>query len=378
MLALAALLSTLSAFAALDPAVDKPEDRRGIKWGGYPVINYSTDEQLILGAFGTRLDYGDQGLRPYESRLSLALRHAQQGRRFAFISFQKVGVASERDRLTFFLFGGTNASQRYYGLGSQSAFDPNLLDSGFYFHTQNEFSAQALYRRALPDSSWEWESGLDWTYYLLKPNDGSTLFRNDFGSGTESFHATHIVLRILREARDNELIPFEGWYASARLEFAPSFMTTWRSTYARGDIDARKYWPLIPDRWLGLAAQVRYEGSSVDTPLPQKATLGSSDTVRGLALNRFRSNHVLSARAELRSIWVRMRIFDLPLKAGTGIFVDGGQVGENFGRLFETSTRLSAGFSLFGSYFTDDFMGRADVGFSAEGYNLYLLVGYAF
>jgi hypothetical protein len=81
---------------------------------------------------------------------------------------------------------------------------------------------------------------------------------------------------------------------------------------------------------------------------------------------------------ELRSILARLRIFGLPAKAGLGIFLDTGKVGQTWGRLLDDELHTTGGFSLLGSYFTDDFLGSLDVAFSREGYTAQIQMGHAF
>ncbi len=63
---------------------------------------------------------------------------------------------------------------------------------------------------------------------------------------------------------------------------------------------------------------------------------------------------------------------------GGGLFTDFGLSGLSPGELFSSPLRSAWGFTLFGSYFTDDFLGSMDVGFSQGASAVYLRIGHAF
>jgi hypothetical protein len=68
----------------------------------------------------------------------------------------------------------------------------------------------------------------------------------------------------------------------------------------------------------------------------------------------------------------------MPLKLGTGVYADLGKVSETAGGLTDLPLQAAWGFSLFGSFFTDDFLGSADFGFSQDVRSIYLKLGYSF
>jgi hypothetical protein len=95
-------------------------------------------------------------------------------------------------------------------------------------------------------------------------------------------------------------------------------------------------------------------------------------------LNRYIGNQSAGLRTELRSVYIRWRIFDMPLKVGSGVFLDSGKIAQGYNELVSNDFKWAWGVSLFGSYFTDDFLGTMDIGFSHGETAFYMRLGHAF
>jgi hypothetical protein len=143
-------------------------------------------------------------------------------------------------------------------------------------------------------------------------------------------------------------------------------------------LDLRGYHPFLDtsDALVG-ALQIREASATSSTPLALKPGLGGLSTQRGLPRDRIITQHTATVRGELRGFPVHARVFDLPLRLGAGIFGEWGMAGDTFGRLFTTRGHPTWGLTFFGSYFTDDFVGRADIGFSPDGFSTYVGIGHA-
>lgn len=123
----------------------------------------------------------------------------------------------------------------------------------------------------------------------------------------------------------------------------------------------------------------KWFAASPEAPFNEKGRLGSSTTIRGLPLNRYMANQTFVFRNELRTISIKTQLGGRPLRLGHGVFVEAGRVGDNFQRLVDkTMTHWSAGLSLFASYFTNDFVGCADLGFSEGNTSFYFRIGQSF
>ncbi len=169
--------------------------------------------------------------------------------------------------------------------------------------------------------AWDLEFGLEISHDQLRSNSPSSVFAQENGGVTQEITQVPILARIMIDRRDNEFVPGKGWFLSGGGSLTPDFFSTGGS-WARFEMDGRFFSPLLNNRWLTLGLQGRYAASSPDAPILNRETIGGVMIGRGLPLDRFRTNHVLTARAELRSILIRKLIFGLPLKLGVSAFIE--------------------------------------------------------
>jgi len=329
--------------------------------GFLPISNYSSDLGLTLGALAQVFDYGHQQNQPFDGLLTLQVSNSSRGAWEVFFSYErtKIGTFSLRSYSSLIL--SDNKFQPYYGLGNLSVYNSSLQRQGFYYYEQQDYEFENSLRKYFTNLHFDLETGvtLAWNNAQVDQISGSQ-FQNDFGINPSQLFYTKPYLRAIYEGRDSEFNPSQGNYALAGLTIAPDFLGQ-TSTWSRLDLDLR-----------------HYEPTSDDTPLLEKARLGSVGTLRGLPFNRYVANDSLTLRTELRSVIIRETVFGLPLKLGTGIFVDSGKIASNFASIFDNSIHYAYGFSLFGSYFTDDFLGTADFGFSEGLVAFYFRLGHAF
>lgn len=358
------------------------DDRSGVRWGVMPVMNYTSDQGMNLGAFARRFDYGSNsedkaaGGKPFERLLSLQLASAKRGPRLAFVSFEATGLTDMNLRAYSEVYWLSNPYQPYYGIGDNTQIDPALIMAGYYqYRYQHLVVRQAVRKRAYDNL--DLEAIVTFAQDLLAPTSGASLFAKDFNNQTRQYFCTEFALKAIFDHRDSEFIPSKGYVASASVVVSPGLLSN-TDSWARMDLDFHIYFPLIEQRWLWLAVQTRYASTTDFAPLSERARLGSVGTLRGLPLSRYIDDDSFSLRSELRSILFRARLFDMPLKAGMGFFVDTGKIGNTFVDLITNHWHASWGVSFFGSYFTDDFLGAVDFGFYEGKYSVYVGLGHAF
>ncbi len=375
------LLSVLNAHA-------EESHRKGRHLGLIPISNFSSDAGYTFGALAQYFDYGESlplgiGVRPFQSLLTLQSTYATQGPKDALISYEtyfdraadhSIDPGALRGYVEF--YGMETEYARYYGLGAFSQRDSTLDSQGFNFYDRRYFSIEgALRKRLYPLGGMDLQIGIRQTATVADPGPGAggdSQYLRDFGAGRNSTSYSQLRISTIWERRDSEFIPSRGWYAHASLATAP--LAGW----SRVDLDYRRYFPLLEGRSLWLATQLRYTGTDSDAPLHEKARLGSLGTFRGVPINRYLSNHSASLRTELRSMWLSMKLLGMPLRLGSGLYTDLGRLSGRLPELSSSPTRAAWGVALFGSYFTDDFLGSADLGFSAGQTSLYLRLGHAF
>lgn len=351
-------------------------DRRGVKLGILPIANFSTDRGMEVGALAQRFDYGESGAPPFKNLTTLQLSYATEGPRQGFLAYEQ--TASESSRLRWGLTGQylENPFQPYFGLGDATLLDPERHAAGDYQYDYTEGSLDGFIRST---TSWgpELVLGVSLTRSNARSTRDTSQFASDFGSKETSLLYPKATLRAIWELRDSEFIPSKGTLLSAALTTSPGLGAANRFWY-RVDTDYRRYFPLVERRWLVLATQARYGFSSRDAPLNEKVRIGSFGTVRGLPLNRYLSNHSFMMRGELRAVVLRSRLWERPLKGGLGVFSDVGWISDRLADLPQADLHPAFGISLFGSYFTDDFLGVFDIGFAEGNRIVYLRLGHAF
>lgn len=354
-----------------------PDDlsRRGTHWGLLPIGNYTSDMGLTTGVLTRRFNYGEEGKRPFDSLLTVQGSYSTLGPRDLWVAFEKTGVGERDLRLLVAVDVSANPYSRYYGVGSDTGYSPVLDSQKYYFYRQQNYSLELSARKKIL-SDLDLSLGVVPTFVSKEPASAASLYASDFGTDERSFYYLKLKSGLILEGRDSEFIPAHGYFLALGLSFSPSALGSLPS-WGRLDWDYRRYDSLVDDRWLWVASQFRYTKSSDAAPIEEKARLGSLGTLRGLPLGRFLSNDSLSMRTELRSLWVRRQIFGLPLKGGTGVFLDMGRVADTTSGLLTSRTHVGWGISVFGSYFTDDFVGSADLGFCEGSTAFYLRLGHA-
>lgn len=372
-------------FCFLQIALAKEDDRRhGVQWGGYPVGNYSTDEGFTFGALARRIDYGDkksEDKKSFNNVLTLEATLATEGRKSFLAEFDQKNVSlfGLPWRSYSLLAGQLHDRASYYGYGDRTIIDSTLANQDFYNFEHNFFTLEQRLRFYWSDE-WSVQGGAGFEFHSTQASDitgVASAFGNEFGTGSIDWIYTRILAGIVFENRNSEFVPDEGNRFDFLVNYSPAFLGNLEDSWWKATTSYRQYYPLIEDRWLTAVGQTYYQVSSLSAPFEEKAKLGGDSTLRGFHDDRFRTQDVFGIRGELRSVFLRLRVFDIPLKGGIGVFLDSGWAGDNLGRLFQNGAHLGYGVSFIGSYFTDDFVGHMDLGFSKEGSSISISLGHA-
>lgn len=356
--------------------VKKDDHRYGVRWGLAPVWNYTSDQGMTVGVLAQRFDYGLDKRLPFESLWTWQLSYATQGRKALLAEYEVTHVSSHDLRLLSQVYFQNNPYQPFYGIGDETRL-VSSANTHFYEYDIDEVSFYQGVRKKIY-GDWEASAGLSPTYQKVKPYAGS-LLSQEVSASEISFYHTEMSVGILLEKRNYEFITYDGHFASLAWTLAPEFLGSGSPTWYRGSLDLRKYFNLIDDRWLWLAFQLKLVHSSHSAPFTEKAGLGSQGSVRGFRASRYLTQNVLTYRGEIRSLPIRLNVFRYPLKAGAGLFVDMGRVGDNLGRLINNRNLFAWGITMFASYFTDDFLGHFDIGFSEDTQGaVYVSLGHSF
>ncbi len=380
--ALFAILLLASVASAAEPSpepsseIPPAEERTGVHWGGIPIGNYTTDLGLQVGVLAQRFDYGS-GAKPFENLETFFFQYGTLGPREAGLQYEVTGLGSADLRLFTDVLLSYDPYQRYYGVGPYSFRNPALEAGGYNYDLQSVVELDSSLRKHVAENL-DLYAGITVISNRSESEMTDSQYERDFGPTSDTIRYAKFLLGFVLERRDSEFYATRGDYAAATLSLAPAALSDAQSDWLRVDMEYRRYDSIVGNRWLYFATQFRYAGATSGAPLAEKPRLGSLGTLRGYPFNRYIDNHSVTLRTELRSLVLRWNIFGLPFKGGGGLFAELGRVGDTLSELGSTPTRPSGGFTLFGSYFTDDFIGAADLGFSQDGTNFYLHLDHAF
>ncbi|MGE0617064.1 MAG: hypothetical protein AB7P04_15645 [Bacteriovoracia bacterium] len=357
------------------PAPSSTFERKGTRWGLLPIGNYSTDFGFTFGLLARRFDYGQSGVQPFENLTTFQGQYASGGAKDFLLSYEQTNIFGSTWRGALDLYYARNEFRSYFGVGDHTTL-PATSPAPNYFSYAHQMGYVHVAGRKKISELFDLELGVSENFSLSHPASNVSKFGEDFGPTPVRATYTAFNTGLVIERRDSEFIPSKGYFAAASVTFTPGFLGNIDS-WARLNAVYKRFDSFIDDRWLYLASEVKFAAASVDAPVHEKARLGSWGTLRGMAYNRYLSNFSGSLRTELRTLPIRWEIFGLPLKIGGGIFAETGKIGDSFGRIFTNTNHFAWGLTGFGSYFTDDFVGSADLGFYDGNTAFYIQLGHS-
>ncbi len=369
----------LFAFLVLTSTVFAEENP--VRYGAMPTFNYTSDAGLTWGGYVQRFDYGQPQRAPFENLWTIYASSATRGATHVGAEYEWLQSSDEnylgwRASLeSGYVF---NPYENYYGLGADTPRIAIRESLGQYEYTRRLAFLQSTLRkpfaREIFGDQFQWRAILSPIWENLREKTAGSQYSQDFGGSnlTQSWRVRH-GLGLVWDSRNSEFSPDNGFL----------IQPTWTSSFFqwhRFDLDFRAHSLLIADRWLSFAAQLRLSevADSTDLPLNERPRLGGWNSIRGLPSSRYIVHSLAVLRAEVRSVFLRARLFGFPLKIGAAPFVDLGRGANRFGALGAAQTRVGYGISWIGSYFTDDFLGTLDLAWSDGSSAYYLTLGHAF
>lgn len=175
------------------------------------------------------------------------------------------------------------------------------------------------------------------------------------------------LINIKWDTRNSYINPKSGISSTLEIEYAPGFDMN-SSSFLRGLLTIQHYKEiLLKDLILALRASTETISSSDIPSFFKTILIGGNNTVRGIPMDKYRYNRVILLNGELRfPIWWKFGgIAGIDLAKGSSNFHD-----ESPEWLFSTVAGIR--------FYMDNFIVRADLGFSKEGMGLYLNFGHLF
>jgi outer membrane protein assembly factor BamA len=186
--------------------------------------------------------------------------------------------------------------------------------------------------------------------------------------GAEAGMAVGVGVIAQRDTRDHVYAPTQGSLIEASAyRYDPALGSDHGfSTFL---VNARSFVELAPHHVLAL--QARGDFRAGEPPFDRLPTAGDAALLRGIQSGRFRDQHFLGAQAEYRSpmLW----------RVGAAVFAATGRVAPTLAALAEPAWKLAAGGGLrVALKRADRVNARMDIGFSRDGYEIYVQLREAF
>ena len=323
------------------PSASAPADTSRWEAALLPAISYDADEGFGYGVLGAVYEYGNDGRPPYRFTVQPQVLRTTGGRRDYEVFFDAPGRLVPGWHLTAEGFREQLLSAPFYGIGNETAFEPDRTDRHPHFYQYQRTRTEGAFtvQRPLGDRTLRllagWRIGRSAFDPHADATPGSNRFldwRNDASpSGHDWLSAPRVGL--VWDGRDRKVGTRRGIWSELLLERAlPVLGSDHGFTRLTGLF--RHYRPLS-ERFVAAVRLIGrqilgdppfHELSRIQTSRETLDGLGGSDTVRGVPKHRFVGRGLLAA-----NLLVRGRLFSLQLLGreidvlGT-VFTDGGRV----------------------------------------------------
>lgn len=335
---------------------------RGHDWSFEPIIDYSSDDGVIVGISPMLYKYNFRQI-PFEYLLKAGAAYNFKPNSFQ-ISFEgifnslvnnssiKINMVNTRRRLS-----------KFFGYGNETSYNKQRNKLGHY-DMEGEYLSVGIDLSYSFTKTFSWVTGLVYNYSDNNLKTTSLLNNFPYGNyGSGSIKLAHVLTGINYDTRDNLNFPKEGMLFNSTFVFYPNILgAKAESQKLTGDI--RKY-ITIKDFTLAL----RTSGGKIwgTFPFQNSQFVGGEENLRGYRRERFAGDASITGQAELR-----VRISKIK-------FIIIGDLGLTFfaevGRVFvrsESSKKWHPSYGL-GSWFSlleHRLVASCSVGFSSEDNNI--------
>ncbi len=365
---------------------------QGWEFVGLPALNFSTDEGFGYGVLAEIYNYGN-GLRPYKYTIQPTIFLTTKGRRDVVVFLDAPHVLPGGWRFDASVAREQQLATPYYGIGNTTVYDSTLerAPNPYYYRyekVQLRLFANAQRRIGSAPARMLFGFGIsDVTTDATPFDSGSTLLATQLGA-TQAPKGNVGSLRagLIWDTRDREIGPHSGTWAELLAQRVDrAFGAT--DEFTRVTATVRHYLP-IRENLVG-AVRLFAQQSNGDVPLYDLSTLqssyknqeglGGSNSVRGIARNRYTGKGVMLANSELRWRFKEFSLRGKPAFLLASGFVDVGRVWTNSIKVGELIEGLHAGYG--GGMrigLGPSFLIAIDYGRSSESSQLYIGLGYLF
>lgn len=361
---------------------DAPVATDSIKYAFLPALAYNSDLGLIGGGILSRY-HNRAGSRPFHSYLNLNAIASTKGLASFQVFHDKPNVLHSNMRFTSEVYVSRFMQNQYYGIGNYRQL-PDAPEGKPNYYLYKSFSTgfefvlrRPLLYNAVNNGQLDVFGLVSFSYRTPYGNGPNRLISEDQPEGIGGTNITELGTGLIWENRDSEFAPTKGAYTKAGVMTGQKFIGS-SYNYLLIESEARTYLSFFLIREITFANRLSFNHTSGELPYWKLAELGGEQTMRGYPEHRYRDDNALFLNTELRTWLLEFPEYDFRL--GGTLFMD-------IGRTFANGTALdnvfndlkyTFGFGGTSSFFTKDFIFRADVGFSDEGHGIYFTAGYMF
>ena len=332
---MASVLLVVAALLAQTPTA-APADKPSVDYVILPIVTYSSDTGLGLGAAGELFFYGDQKgeKRTYSHLLQAQVMFTTGGVQSHFITYDGPHLLGPV-RLEAHLEFNKDLYAPFYGPGNKS-FYGTQPDPGQKFDSyKTVFPVAWLRFRARPfGEDNPFEPYLEYRYQSTEVDpyaDSVLLATNPLGIGGGK--TGQIIVGLLHDTRDSETVTTTGGVEEVATGISlPEIVSDF--TFVEVTASERRFFSLWTRR-LVLAFRLVFDTQIGHVPFFQWSRIGGIEdtegiggvnTVRGIARDRYVGNVKAFGNAELRFLPITVQAFGRDLDIGGVIYWDVGRV----------------------------------------------------
>jgi len=346
-------------------------ENRGYDWRFGPILDYDSDNGLILGGGPILYKHGFR-TEPYVYRMELSGAYATNLRSYMLIYNGDFYSLIKGVKVLLYM-GKTQLSiNDFYGFGNETIFNENLDRNDYYDISQDLFIVKPTFEFKTSEVS-AFSIGASYRYSDITSDDNTFMSMNRFyGFGNFSYIGFHTLSKF--DSRDSDIYPYKGFYADIYGDYYPELLNN-DNQFGKAGFDVRTY--LTTDAISRITLALRTVGEKVwgTFPFYEAAFLGGSNSLRGFNQNRFAGDASLLGQVELRMKIARINIL-IPAELGISVF---GEVGRVFLNGEESKKWHNAyGGGIWMSYVARMLNLGLDVGNSKDGLVFYLTTGFSY
>jgi len=345
-----------------------------------PALSYNTDYGFVVGGLVQKFHYKPD-VKPFHSFTQISALVSTNGLATAEIEYDKPNVFSSNKRSINSIYVSRFLQDSYYGIGNYQKIESSFTSNNELYSFQS-FSFGFDSRLRIPLQKRELFSlnllaVVDFDYITPVDNGQDRLITQQQPLGIDGGRTLNIGGGLILENRDSEFRPSKGYYLESSVEISQTwFGSSYNHLVLQADL--RKYISFFLIKDITWANRFYTKNTSGDVPYWKLAYAGDEESLRGYPSNRYLDDNVVLFNTELRT-WL-FEIEAVKGEFGGTIFFDVGRTypdGESLNTIFN-DLKYSFGFGGTSSFFTPDFVLRADLGFSKEGVGIYFTAGYMF